>query len=191
LRYSRATLVISAIVVLSSFSQEDAGAGMPRSGRESGALGARVWPASPESASARDLSYVSLACSTLVFSTIDELWDRVTTVRSFVVWYPPWKGERDVARSLTALGDTLSYRGVEGVGRSVVTWYEPMRELRLVHEMVDGSWGGSIRFRLRQTAHGVGLEVEEIIPSNGLDIHRAKKQLCERTFLLKRLAEGE
>jgi hypothetical protein len=79
----------------------------------------------------------------------------------------------------------------DDTGRSVVTWYEPLSELRIVHELNDGRRAGSLRFRLQGTARGVGLDVEEILPSAGVDVSRAKGQLCKRVVLIKRLAEGE
>jgi len=152
---------------------------------------ARLWPAWPDSALSEELSYGRLTCRTIVYAAPEDVWRRITTVGSFVLWYPPWKDERDFTRSLNGVGGTLSYRTGSVSGRSVVTWYDPLRELRIVHEPADGGFGGALRFRLERVDRGVGLEVTEIVPSSGVDALRAEELLCKRTALIKRLAEGE
>jgi hypothetical protein len=132
-----------------------------------------------------------MTCRTIVYAAPGDVWRRITTVGSFVLWYPAWKDESDFTRSLNGVGDTLSYRTGSVSGRSVVTWYDPLRELRIVHEPADGGFGGALRFRLERADRGVGLEVTEIVPSSGVDASRAEELLCKRTALIKRLAEGE
>ena len=150
------------------------------------------WPTWPESASVKHQDCVELSCRVIVYSRPEAVWEVLTTVRSIFMWYPHWEREENMLRKLAAVGDTVAFhQSGDPVGRSVVTWLEPLDELRIVHELEDGRWFGSIMVSLDRTDRGVGLTYEELLPSSGLDIEDERRRVCKQTVLIKRLAEGE
>jgi hypothetical protein len=182
----RASVFCDAVCVLSMASVEAAPGG------DAGVRDDYTWPAEPDSAAVERAEWVSLCCPVLVYGTSGALWEVLSTVRSFSMWYPHWKPERDMMRELTAPGDTIAYYLGDGyAGRSVVTWLEPLKELRVVHEGTSGEELGRVRMRIEPAQRGVGLFYEENVPAAGLDLPRERRLVCKRAFLIKRLAEGE
>jgi hypothetical protein len=157
-----------------------------------GSGGEDPWPTWPESASVVSRNFVALSCSVVVYTTPEALWEVITTVRTFSLWYPHWRREADMLRVLNAVGDTVAFhRDDAPVGRSVVTWLDRPREIRIVHELADGRVAGHLRMTLKAIAGGVGFIYEETMPTSGLDLAGERLQACKRAILIKRLAEGE
>jgi hypothetical protein len=151
-----------------------------------------TWPTWPESASVELGEELRLSCPVIVYSTPEEVWDVLTTVRRFFMWYPHWEREEDLMRRLAAVGDTVAFhRRGEVAGRSVVIWLEPLKELKIVHELEDGLWAGSILISLDPADRGVGLSYEELLPYPVTDIESERRRVCKQVMLIKRLAEGE
>ncbi len=157
-----------------------------------GAGGDDPWPTWPESASVISRNFVALSCSVVVYTTPEALWEVISTVRTFSLWYPHWRREADMLRVLGAVGDTVAFHGDGApVGRSVVTWLDRPREIRIVHELAGGRVAGHLRMTLKAIAGGVGFVYEETMPSSGLDLASERLRACKRAILIKRLAEGE
>lgn len=156
------------------------------------ARGVDTWPAELDSAQVVQEEWVSFSCPLLVYSTPREVWEVLSTVRSFSMWYPHWRPEKDLMRELAAPGDTITfYLDDMPAGRSVVTWLDPLKELRIVHEATGGAELGRVRMKLEPARRGVGLLYEESLPAAGIDVLGERRQVCKRAFLIKRLAEGE
>jgi hypothetical protein len=156
------------------------------------APGEDLWHSEADSARVERAEWISLQCRLLVYGTPGAVWEVLSTVRSTSMWYPHWKPERDAMRELTAPGDTIAfYVGDVPAGKSVVTWIERLKELRIVHEGAGGSELGRVRMKLEPAHGGVGLLYEETVPAAGVDLPRERQLVCKRAFLIKRLAEGE
>lgn len=70
-----------------------------------------------------------------------EVWSRLTQGKNLVTWCPVWKSPANANVNLAKVGDALDFTDDWGNGgRSVVTFIEAPRELRVVHEPVDGSY---------------------------------------------------
>lgn len=161
-------------------------------GSHSDAPGDEAWPTWPESASVVRDDYVRLSCPVIVYTNPDGVWEILTTVRSFSMWYPHWEQEEGMLRRLTAVGDTVCFH-LDGkvAGRSVVTWIDPSKDLRIVHELAEGGVYGFIQVSLDRAERGVGMTYVELLPSAGLDLPNERRRVCRQAILIKRLAEGE
>ena len=86
------------------------------------------------------------------------VWAALTTGKSLVTWCPVWKNAANAKVNLTKVGDTLEFLDEWGNGgRSVVTFVNADRELRVAHEPTDGSY--LCQARLLLTPMGSGTQV--------------------------------
>lgn len=70
-----------------------------------------------------------------------EVWSWMTQGKNLVTWCPVWKSPANAKVTLARVGDSLDFTDEWGNGgRSVVTFLEAPRELRVVHEPLDGSY---------------------------------------------------
>ncbi len=145
-----AAVLAAAFVAMGDGAFESGSLAGARPARGSASAVDEVWPTGVDTASVESGRYVTLSCSLLVYSRPEHVWNVIATVRTFSMWYPHWEPERDMLRQLEALGDTIPFFSDRSLaGKSVVTWIDPCRELRLVHELASGGKAGSIRITLQ------------------------------------------
>jgi len=83
------------------------------------------------------------------------VWKALTTGTSLVTWCPVWKDPENAKVKLARVGDTLEFLDEWGNGgRSIVTFLEPERELRVAHEPTTGEY--LCQARLLLDAKGTG-----------------------------------
>jgi uncharacterized protein YndB with AHSA1/START domain len=83
------------------------------------------------------------------------VWTALTTGASLVTWCPVWKAPANAEVKLTRVGDTLEFLDEWGNGgRSIVTFLEPNRELRVAHEPTTGEYLCQVRVQLEAKGSG-------------------------------------
>lgn len=83
------------------------------------------------------------------------VWAKLTSGESLVKWCPMWKTEANGKVNLTKVGDTLEFNDSWGnAGRSIVTFYEKDKELRMAHEPANGSYMCQAKMQLTQKGDG-------------------------------------
>ena len=69
------------------------------------------------------------------------VWASMTTGKNLVTWCPVWKSPSNARIAITKVGDVLDFTDEYGNGgRSVVTYLEKNKELRVSHEPSNGSY---------------------------------------------------
>ena len=100
-----------------------------------------VLAAAPAFAGPARITTMRLAAETTIAAAPDAVWKSLTEGQSLVTWCPVWKSEGNKKVKLTKVGDVLDFTDEYGNGgRSVVTYLEAGKELRVAHEPNDGSY---------------------------------------------------
>lgn len=114
-------------------------------------------------AAAASPGFATTENGTLVRITVEEemaappaaVWTALTTGSSLVTWCPVWKSPANAKVKLARVGDTLEFLDEWGNGgRSVVTFLEPGRELRVAHEPTTGAYLCQARVTLEPQGAG-------------------------------------
>jgi hypothetical protein len=88
------------------------------------------------------------------------VWSCLTTGRNLVTWCPQWKSPKNKFASLMKVGDVLDYADAWGNGgRSVVTYIDKGKELRVAHEPANGSYMCQAKLVLTPTEKGTKVEM--------------------------------
>jgi len=91
------------------------------------------------------------------------VWANLTTGKSLVTWCPYWKGEGNAEVDLGSVGDVLDYSDAWGNnGRSIVTYLDKEKELRIAHEPNDGSYLCQAKIVLMPSARGTQVDYWEM-----------------------------
>lgn len=93
-------------------------------------------------ASTRDeVSMVRLTDEVEISAAPAEVWAQMTSGASLIAWCPYWRSEANAKVKIEKVGDVLEYQDEWGnTGRTVITFIEKGKELRMAHEPADGSY---------------------------------------------------
>jgi uncharacterized protein YndB with AHSA1/START domain len=70
-----------------------------------------------------------------------EVWKQMTSGASLIAWCPYWRSEANAKVKIEKVGDVLEFQDEWGnTGRTVITFIEKGKELRMAHEPADGSY---------------------------------------------------
>jgi uncharacterized protein YndB with AHSA1/START domain len=115
--------------------------------------------AAPALAAHTQISVVRFHNETTIAAPSGRVWSALTTGRNLVTYCPVWKSEKNARVTLLHVGDVLDYRDAWGNGgRSIVTYIEKGRELRVAHEPQKGDYMCQAKFVL--TPEGTGTKVD-------------------------------
>jgi hypothetical protein len=90
-----------------------------------------------------------------VVASPDAVWDWIANGKNLVTWCPVWKSEENAKVEISKVGDVLDFTDEWGNGgRSVVTYLEKGKELRVAHEPDNGSYVCQSKFTLAPTSTG-------------------------------------
>jgi uncharacterized protein YndB with AHSA1/START domain len=110
----------------------------------------------------RQIPVVRLEVERDVTAPATAVWAQLTLGKNLVTWCPVWKSTANAARRLARVGDVLDYTDAWGHGgRSVVTFLDVNRELRVAHEPNDGSYLCQARVTLTPAAGGTHVRYVE------------------------------
>ncbi len=127
------------------------------------ALACGVSPIVAQAAPApRQIPTVRLEAERDVAAPPAAVWAQLTVGRNLVTWCPVWKSAANATRRLARVGDVLDYTDAWGHGgRSVVTFLEANKELRVAHEPNDGSYLCQARVMLTPAPRGTHVRYVE------------------------------
>lgn len=93
-------------------------------------------------ASSRDeVLMVRLTDEVEINAAPSDVWMQMTSGGSLISWCPYWRSEANVKVSIENVGDVLEFQDEWGnTGRTVITFVEKAKELRMAHEPADGSY---------------------------------------------------
>lgn len=115
--------------------------------------------AAPALAAHTQVPVVRFHTETTIAAPPGRVWSSLTAGRNLVTYCPVWKSARNARVTLLHVGDVLDYRDAWGNGgRSIVTYLEKGRELRVAHEPDKGDYMCQAKFVL--TPEGKGTRVE-------------------------------
>lgn len=70
-----------------------------------------------------------------------DVWTHMTSGASLIAWCPYWRSEANAKATIDNVGDVLEFNDEWGnTGRTVITFVEKAKELRMLHEPADGSY---------------------------------------------------
>lgn len=70
-----------------------------------------------------------------------DVWVQMTSGGSLIAWCPYWRSEANAKVTIKKIGDVLEFNDEWGnTGRTIITFIENEKELRMVHEPADGSY---------------------------------------------------
>jgi uncharacterized protein YndB with AHSA1/START domain len=96
-----------------------------------------------------------ISAETTIAAPAEEVWKAMTVGESLITWCPKWKSDANRKIQLQRIGDVLDFTDVWGNGgRSVVTYLDAEKELRVAHEPTDGSYVCQAKFTLSPDAKG-------------------------------------
>ena len=97
--------------------------------------------AAPVHATHQQVPVMRVHAETEVMAKPEVVWAHMTTGKNLVTWCPQWKSPKNATVNLTRVGDVLDYTDEWGNGgRSVVTYLDRGKELRVAHEPTKGDY---------------------------------------------------
>jgi len=125
-----------------------------------------------------------------VAAPASEVWSYMTTGKNLVTWCSYWKNETNSDIQLDEVGDVLEFLDSwDNGGRSVVTYLDPRREIRVAHEPTNGSYLCQARFRLEPIADGTRVTYVEHYTDESPPKERAATAKTMRAEMLGSLDE--
>lgn len=92
-------------------------------------------------ASKDEIRMVRLTDEIQIDAAPSDVWTMMTSGASLIAWCPYWRSEANAKVTITKVGDVLEFQDEWGnTGRTVITFFEAGRELRMAHEPADGSY---------------------------------------------------
>jgi uncharacterized protein YndB with AHSA1/START domain len=144
--------------------------------------------------SSEDLTMIRIEVKMEIAAPPAKVWTHLTTGQNLVTWCPVWTSSRNAAITLTKVGDVLDFTDSYGNGgKSVVTYLEKGKELRVVHEPADGSYVCQAKILLEGAGAGSRLTyVEQYSDESGPSDRKATlaKTEAEMIATLNSLKEG-
>jgi len=123
-----------------------------------------------------------------------QVWNYMTKGKNLVTWCPYWKSADNTKVDLHAVGDVLDYTDDWGNGgRSIVTYLDAGKELRVAHEPSDGSYMCQSRLLLSEAGKGTKVVyVEQYTDESGPDDRKATAAKMQEAMeaTLAALAKG-
>jgi outer membrane protein OmpA-like peptidoglycan-associated protein len=96
-----------------------------------------------------------LVAETDVAAAPDAVWGWITNGKNLVTWCPVWKSGENAKVHITKIGDVLDFSDEWGNGgRSIVTFVNKDKELRVAHEPDNGSYMCQSKFLVAATPTG-------------------------------------
>jgi hypothetical protein len=125
------------------------------------------------------------------------VWSCLTNGRNLVTWCPQWKSSKNKFVSLTKVGDVLDYADEWGNGgRSVVTYIDKGKELRVAHEPTNGSYMCQAKLVLTPSGNGTKVQMwdqytDESAPADmAATADKMDKEMDETLAALKKACES-
>jgi uncharacterized protein YndB with AHSA1/START domain len=150
--------------------------------------------AAPAGAGMKQLPMVRLVAESEVAAPPAAVWNWLTQGKNLVTWCPAWKSPANARVNLAKVGDVLDFTDSWGNGgRSVVTFLEAPRELRVAHEPNDGSYVCQARISLAAGGAGTRVTWTEQYTDESSEADRAAtaaKTADEMTRTLAALKQG-
>jgi uncharacterized protein YndB with AHSA1/START domain len=120
------------------------------------------------SAEVREGTIVRLDATAEIGAPPADVWRVMTTGKNLVTWCPMWKSSTNEHVVITKVGDVLDFTDEWGNGgRSVVTYCDPGKELRIAHEPSDGSYVCQARLVLASAPAGTVVTYVEQYTDDG------------------------
>jgi uncharacterized protein YndB with AHSA1/START domain len=111
----------------------------------------------------KEIPTVCLEAQATIAASPAQIWAYVTTGKNFATWCPMWKSPANAKISLTKVGDTVSFTDQWGNGgRSIVTYVEKDKQLRVAHEPNDGSYMCQSKLTLMPQGKGTMVHYSEM-----------------------------
>ncbi len=96
-----------------------------------------------------------VSAETTIAAPPEAVWNSVTRGESLITWCPAWKSDANRSARIQKVGDVLEFMDAWGNGgRSVVTYLDAAKELRVAHEPNDGSYLCQAKLTLTPDAKG-------------------------------------
>ena len=96
-----------------------------------------------------------LTAETDVAAPPQAVWGWITNGKNLVTWCPVWKSGANAKVRITKIGDVLDFSDEWGNGgRSIVTYVNKNKELRVAHEPDNGSYMCQSKFLIAADASG-------------------------------------
>jgi uncharacterized protein YndB with AHSA1/START domain len=110
----------------------------------------------------RQVPVVRLHAMTTVSAPAPAVWAWLTTGKNLATWCPSWKAPANARITLTRIGDVIEFTDDCGHGgRSVVTYFDRNRELRVAHEPTKGDYMCQSRVVLEPAGGGTTVHLWE------------------------------
>jgi uncharacterized protein YndB with AHSA1/START domain len=129
----------------------------------------------PAGAEPQQVPVMRLTAESEIAASPDQVWDYMTKGKNLVTWCPYWKSAENTKVDLHAVGDVLDYTDDWGNGgRSIVTYLDPDKELRVAHEPSDGSYMCQSKLLLSPAGKGTKVVyIEQYTDESGPDDRKA------------------
>lgn len=116
----------------------------------------------PLLAGVQQVPVVRLTADAEVAASAEQVWGYMTSGKNLVTWCPYWKSPDNAKIDIGSVGDVMDFTDDWGNGgRSIVTFLDAPRELRVAHEPNDGSYMCQARFTLEATEAGTKVRYVE------------------------------
>jgi hypothetical protein len=126
------------------------------------------------------------------------VWKHMTTGKNLVTWCPVWKSPSNAKINISKVGDVLDFTDQwGGGGRSIVTYLDLDKEIRVAHEPTDGSYLCQSRLVLAPAGSGTRVAYMEQYTdeSSAEDLKataaKVEEEMKETLAALKKLVEKE
>jgi uncharacterized protein YndB with AHSA1/START domain len=122
-----------------------------------------------------EIAMVKLKADTQVKASPEQVWKQMTTGKSLVTWCPYWKSEKNSSVMISKVGDVLDFQDDWGNGgRSIITFVEKNKEIRIAHEPMDGSYVCHSTLMLEPAGEGTHVTyIEQYTDESGMDDKKA------------------
>jgi hypothetical protein len=116
----------------------------------------------PAAADVKQIPVVRLDTAVEVSATPTKVWAFMTAGKNLVAWCPYWKSSKNAETNISKVGAVLDFTDDWGNGgRSVITYLDANKELRIAHEPNDGSYMCQARLLLHPSDTGTQLHYIE------------------------------
>ena len=150
------------------------------------------------SAESHKITMVRIQQSVEIAAAPAAVWTHLTTGKNLATWCPQWKGVSNAKVNLTRVGDVLDFTDAYGNGgRSVVTYLDKGKELRVTHEPDNGSYMCQARVTVAPSGKGARVQLSDSYTdeSKPADMEATRKKseadMAAELAALKKEIEGK
>ena len=125
-----------------------------------------------------------------------EVWGHMMSGASLIAWCPYWRSEANAEVTIGKVGDVLEFNDEWGnTGRTIITFVEKGKQLRMVHEPANGSYVCHATLTLKAAGAGTVVSyVEQYTDESSPDDAKATaasmgEQMAATLQTLKRVVE--